>query len=107
MIKRVSHKRWQFAQQNELEYQKQKATQLSTAMQSIDTLARSNSESVSAYYPPAAIRVHESVSPPVKNKSHELIAELDLPEDNRDGMLVTAGGRTAGYGLFIKDNRLT
>ena len=49
MIKRVSHKRWLFAQKNELEYQQQKAIRLSTAMQSIDTLARSNSESVSSY----------------------------------------------------------
>jgi arylsulfatase len=59
------------------------------------------------YYPPAAIRVHESVAPPIKGKSHEFIAELNLPADNRDGMLVTAGGRTSGYGLFIKNNRLT
>lgn len=59
------------------------------------------------YYPPAAIRVHESVAPPVKNKSHELIAEVTMPENGGDGMLVTAGGRTAGYALFIKNNRLT
>ena len=58
------------------------------------------------FYPPAAIRVHESVSPPIKNKSHELIAEVDIPEGGGDGMLVTAGGRTAGYALFIKDGRL-
>lgn len=58
------------------------------------------------YYPPAAIRVHESVSPPVKGKSHELIAEVDMPVQGDDGMLVTTGGRTAGYGLFIKNNRL-
>jgi arylsulfatase len=59
------------------------------------------------YYPPAAIRVHESVSPPIKNKSHELVAEVDMLPNERDGMLVTAGGRTAGYGLFVKNNRLT
>jgi len=59
------------------------------------------------YYPPAAIRVHESVSPPLKNKSHEFIAEVDMPEGGDDGMLVTAGGRTAGYALFVKNGRLT
>jgi len=59
------------------------------------------------YYPPAAIRVHESVSPPVKNKTHEFIAEVEIPPNGGDGMLVTAGGRTAGYGLFIKNGRLT
>jgi len=59
------------------------------------------------YYPPAPIRVHESVSPPVKNKTHEFIAEVDIPAGGGDGMLVTAGGRTSGYGLFIKNGRLT
>jgi arylsulfatase len=59
------------------------------------------------YYPPAAIRVHESVSPPIKNKSHELVAEVTIPEGGGDGMLVTAGGRTAGYALFVKNGRLT
>jgi len=58
------------------------------------------------YYPPAAIRVHESVSPPIKGKSHQLIAEVDIPTNGGDGMLVTTGGRTAGYALFIKEGRL-
>ena len=58
------------------------------------------------YYPPAAIRVHESVAPPVKNKSHELIAEVDIPESGGDGILVTAGGRTSGYAFMILDNQL-
>jgi arylsulfatase len=59
------------------------------------------------FHPPAAIRVHESVSPAVKNRSHELIAEVNSPEGETDGMLVTAGGRTAGYALFVKNGRLT
>ena len=58
------------------------------------------------YYPPAAIRVHESVAPPVKNRSHELIADVDFLPGQQDGMLVTAGGRTSGYALFVRNNRL-
>ena len=58
------------------------------------------------YYPPAAIRVHESVSPPLKNKSHEFVAELDVPASGGDGILVTAGGRASGYGFFIKNGYL-
>jgi arylsulfatase len=58
------------------------------------------------YYPPAAIRVHESVAPPIKNRSHELIAEVDFRPGQSDGMLVTAGGRTSGYALFVRNNRL-
>jgi arylsulfatase len=59
------------------------------------------------YFPPAAIRVHESVAPPLKNKSHQLVAEVNVPLNGGDGMLVTAGGRTSGYALFVKNNRLT
>ena len=55
------------------------------------------------FHPPAAIRVHESASPPLKNKSHEFIAEMNA---GGDGMLVTAGGRTSGYALFVKNGRL-
>ena len=59
------------------------------------------------YWPPAAIRVHESVAPPVKNKSHELIANVDIPANGSgDGILVTAGGRTSGYALMVLDNQL-
>ena len=58
------------------------------------------------YWPPAAIRVHESVAPPVKNKSHELIADVDIPANGGDGILVTAGGRTSGYALMVLDNQL-
>ncbi|MEN8799899.1 MAG: arylsulfatase, partial [Flavobacteriaceae bacterium] len=58
------------------------------------------------YYPPAAIRVHESVAPPVKNKSHQLVAEVEIPKGGADGMLVTAGGRTSGYAFMVLDNQL-
>jgi len=58
------------------------------------------------FWPPAAIRVHESVAPPVKNKSHELIVDVEIPVSGGDGMLVTAGGRTSGYAFMILDNQL-
>ena len=58
------------------------------------------------YYPPAAIRVHESVSPPIKTRSHEFVAEIDGGVSGNDGMLVTAGGRASGYAFFIKDGHL-
>ena len=58
------------------------------------------------YWPPAAIRVHESVAPPVKNKSHTFIAEVEVPSGGGDGMLVTAGGRTSGYAFMVLDNQL-
>ncbi len=58
------------------------------------------------FYPPGAIRVHESASPNVKNKSHTFSAEVEIPSSGAEGMLVTAGGRASGYGLYVKNNRL-
>ena len=49
MNNRVSHKRWRFAQHNELEYQQQKVKRYAGSMDSIQSLARANSRQVSAY----------------------------------------------------------
>jgi arylsulfatase len=47
--------------------------------------------------------IHEALSPPVKNRSHVITASLT---EVSDGVIVAAGGRTGGYTLFVKDNRL-
>ncbi|HYX37597.1 MAG TPA: arylsulfatase [Oligoflexus sp.] len=51
-------------------------------------------------------RVSEPVSPPVKNRPHSIVAMVDIPEAGADGVLVTCGGRFAGYSFFIKDGML-
>ncbi len=40
-------------------------------------------------------------APNILNKSFTISAEVDVPAGGGDGMLVTEGGRWAGYGLYI------
>jgi arylsulfatase len=56
---------------------------------------------------PNLLRLPEGAAPDLKHKSHEIIAEVVIPEDGAEGMLLTQGGRFAGYGLCIQDNKLT
>ena len=48
-------------------------------------------------------RVPESSSPNVKNKSHTISVDVEIPKGGADGVLVAAGGNVGGYALFIKD----
>jgi len=58
-------------------------------------------------YYPGAVRIPESSSPNVKNKSHTIIAQVDIPKEGAEGVLVAAGGVVAGYALYIKDGKPT
>jgi arylsulfatase len=58
-------------------------------------------------YYPGAIRIPESSSANVKNRSHSIIALIDVPQTGGDGVLVAAGGIVAGYVLYVKDGRPT
>lgn len=40
-------------------------------------------------------------APSILNKSYTFTAEVEIPDDNAEGMLVTQGGRFGGYGLYI------
>src|SRR5262249_50833837 len=56
-------------------------------------------------YFPGVRRVPESSSPNVKNKSHAITADVDIPDGGADGVLVAAGGNVGGYALFVKDGK--
>lgn len=51
-------------------------------------------------------QIHEALSPPVKNKSHSIIANFVMPIGGAEGVLVAAGGRFGGYVLFVMGGRL-
>src|SRR5262249_51048648 len=40
-------------------------------------------------------------APSIVNRSYTITAEVDLPEDGGEGMIVTEGGRFGGYGLYL------
>jgi hypothetical protein len=44
-------------------------------------------------------------APNILNRSFKITAEVDVPQGGGDGMIVTEGGRWAGYGLYILKGR--
>jgi arylsulfatase A-like enzyme len=42
----------------------------------------------------------------MKNKSHAVTAEVDIPDSGAEGVIVSQGGRFAGWALYAKDGRL-
>ena len=57
------------------------------------------------YYYPGAVRIAEKASAPVKNRPHTITTTLDLKGDE-EGVIVSVGGMTGGFTMFIKDGRL-
>jgi hypothetical protein len=45
--------------------------------------------------------IPDSNSPSILDKSYTITADVDIPQGGGDGMIVTAGGRFGGYGLYI------
>jgi Sulfatase len=58
-------------------------------------------------YYPGATRIPESSAVNTKNKSHTVIATVDMPKQGGDGVLVAAGGIVGGYALYVKDRKPT
>jgi len=56
-------------------------------------------------YYPGTIRVPEGAAPDMKNKSFTVTAEVAIPESGAEGVLVTPGGRFAGWGLLLMDGK--
>ena len=55
---------------------------------------------------PNLLRLTEGAAPDLKYRSHEVIAEVLIPENGAEGVLFTQGGRFGGYGLYLKDGKL-
>jgi len=52
-------------------------------------------------YYPGLVRIPEGAAPDTKNKSWQIKAEVNIPKGGAEGMLLTHGGRFAGYGLYL------
>ena len=78
-----------------------------------DMLARLNAvnyvifgdKKVFTYYAPGAVRIAEKASVPVKGRSHKIETTIDLKGDE-EGVIVSCGGMTGGYSMYIKDVKL-
>jgi hypothetical protein len=43
----------------------------------------------------------QATAPSILNKSFTITADIDVPQDGAEGMLVTAGGRFGGWGFYL------
>jgi len=57
------------------------------------------------YFAPGAVRIAEKASAPVKNRSHSIETTVDLKGDE-EGVIVSCGGMTGGYAMYIKGGKL-
>jgi arylsulfatase A-like enzyme len=57
------------------------------------------------YFAPGAVRIAEKASAPVKNRSHRIEATIDL-KGGEEGVIVSCGGMTGGYSMYIKGGKL-
>ncbi|HTD14194.1 MAG TPA: arylsulfatase [Chthoniobacterales bacterium] len=46
-----------------------------------------------------------SVAPSLLNTSYTITADIDVPQEGADGMIVTEGGRFGGYGMYLLKGR--
>jgi arylsulfatase len=56
-------------------------------------------------YYPNTVRVPEGAAPDLKNKSYTVTAEVEIPADGADGVLITQGGRFGGWGMLVLDGK--
>lgn len=57
-------------------------------------------------YLPGAGEVPSTVAANVLNRSFAITAEVDIPPEGAEGVLLAHGGTFAGYSFFVKDGRL-
>jgi arylsulfatase len=50
-------------------------------------------------------RLSESSVVNIKNKSHAVTAEIEVPEGGADGVIVAQGGSIGGWSLYLKDSK--
>jgi arylsulfatase len=76
-------------------------------VQRLDTTNRpslTRDRNVFTYYP-GAVRIPEGAAPDVKNKSFHIAASVEVPKGGAEGMLLTQGGRFAGWGLYVLNGK--
>ena len=57
-------------------------------------------------YYPGAVRLAETAAPNTKNRSHTIEADINMPEQGGEGVLVAMGASGGGYALYVEDGKL-
>jgi hypothetical protein len=58
-------------------------------------------------YYPGQVGLPPEASPRVLNKSWTMTADVEIPDGGAEGMIVTHGGIVGGYGLYVRQGKLT
>jgi len=58
-------------------------------------------------YYSSGVSIPEGSAPNLKNRSFTITAEVEIPESGAEGVLLTQGGRFAGWGFFLEDSKPT
>ncbi|WP_084227413.1 arylsulfatase [Nostoc sp. KVJ20] len=58
-------------------------------------------------YYPGTFGIPEGSAPNLKNKSFSITANVEIPESGAEGVLLTQGGRFAGWSFFLEDGKPT
>jgi arylsulfatase len=57
-------------------------------------------------YRPGGAPIEFFAAANVKNRSHTITAEVEIPPEGAEGVLLSVGSRFGGFVLYVKDNRL-
>jgi arylsulfatase len=53
----------------------------------------------------APVRLGRTTSPDLRDRSHTITAEIEVPPDGAEGVIVSNGGASGGYTLCLKDGK--
>src|SRR5581483_9145864 len=56
-------------------------------------------------YYPGQVALPDGACPPVLNKSFSIYADIEIPPSGAEGMIITQGGMTGGYGLYLREGK--
>ena len=55
---------------------------------------------------PGMVAMMENATIDIKNRSHTVTAEIELPKETAQGVIIAQGGRFGGWSLYVKDGKL-
>ncbi|BAY37769.1 sulfatase [Nostoc sp. NIES-2111] len=58
-------------------------------------------------YYPGTVGIPEGSAPNLKNRSFSITANVEIPKNGAEGVLLTQGGRFAGWSFFLEDGKPT
>ncbi len=55
---------------------------------------------------PGMTAMLENATLDIKNRSHTVTADIEIPQEGAQGVIIAQGGRFAGWSLYMKDGKL-